>query len=224
MTMLTRRRELARLHPSLVARYHRAAVGHVVDANGRRGALSPEIRPLVYSSPFAGSALTVSTVPSDNLAPYAALAVAQPGDVLVIGAEGCRSVSVAGDVMVGMAKNAGVVAIVVDGMVRDIDGLEAVGIPVYAIGISPNSPQKNGPGRIGFPVAIGDTVIEQGDLIVGDRNGLCVVRSAATEAVLTALEKVREKERAMDAAVAGGAKVPDWLGAFLERHPWAIED
>ena len=224
MSNLTLRRELPRLAPSLIARFQGAAVGHVVDANGRRGALSSELKPIVTGKGFAGSALTVATVPSDNLAPYAALSVAQPGDVLVIAAEGCRTASVAGDILVGMAKSAGIVAVVADGMVRDIDGLEAVGIPVYALGITPNSPQKNGPGRVGFAVSIGDAVIEQGDLVVGDRNGLCVVRQAAVEPVLVALEKVRAKERAMDAAVLAGAKVPEWLPAYLDEHPWIIED
>lgn len=224
MTTLTLRRKLVRLSPSLIERFNGAAVGHVVDANGRRGALSADLRPLVCPGPFAGSALTVATVPSDNLAPYAALSVAQPGDVLVISAEGCRTASVAGDILAGMAKNTGIVAIVADGMVRDIDGLEAVGIPIYALGLTPNSPQKNGPGRVGFPVSVGDMVIEQGDLIVGDRNGLCVVRNAVVDNVLTALEKVREKERAMDAGVTAGAKVPEWLAGYLDKQPWAIED
>ncbi|MEP7276729.1 MAG: RraA family protein [Betaproteobacteria bacterium] len=224
MTTLTLRRELPRLAASLLARYAGAAVGHVVDANGRRGALAPELLPLVCPRPFAGSALTVATVASDNLAPYAALSVAQPGDVLVIAAEGCRSAAVTGDVMVGMAKNAGVVAVIADGMVRDIDGLEAVGIPVFALGLSPNSPQKNGPGRIGFPVSVCGMVVEQGDLVVGDRNGVCVVRHAVAQAVLAQLDKVRDKERAMDASVAAGAKVPEWLHARLAEQPWALED
>jgi len=123
-----------------------------------------------------------------------------------------------------MAKNAGVVAIVADGMVRDIDGLEAVNIPIFALGLSPNSPQKNGPGRIGFAVAIGGSVIDQGDLVLGDRNGLCVVKRSSVDAVLSALEKVRVKEKGMDAAVAGGAKLPDWLPAYLDEHPPIVVD
>jgi len=224
MTTLTFRRELPRVSAATLAQFAGAAVGHVVDANGRRGALDAALRPIVCPQAFAGSALTVATVPSDNLAPYAALSVAQPGDVLVIAAEGCRSASVAGDILAAMAKNAGVVAIVADGMVRDIDGLEAVNIPVFALGLSPNSPQKNGPGRIGFAVAIGGSVIDQGDLVLGDRNGLCVVKRSAVDTVLVALEKVRAKEKAMDASVAGGAKIPDWLPAYLAEHPPIIVD
>jgi 4-hydroxy-4-methyl-2-oxoglutarate aldolase len=224
MSALTARRDIARASADILRRFAGVPTGFVGDAQGRRGAVDHGIRPILTPAPFVGSALTVSTPPSDNLAPYVAISLAKPGDVLVVTAENCESAAVIGDIMVGMAKNAGIVAVVTDSMVRDIEGLEQVGLPVYARGLTPNSPYKNGPGRIGFPVSIGGVVIESGDIVVGDRNGVVVVPRAVIPDVLKALEGVKAKEKEMDAAVAGGARTPSWLPDYLARNPIAYVD
>ena len=212
---LTIRRGFPRPEPALVERLAGTPTGFACDAMGRTGALPPEIRPLVPGA-FCGPALTVRTVPRDNLAPWAALTLARPGDVLVV-ATGPGEASVMGDVMIGMARNAGIVAVVTDGLVRDIEGLEAVGIPVLARGLSPNSPFKNGPGSVGFPVALGGVAVGPGDVILGDRDGAVVIPLARAEAVADALGAVREKEERMDAAVRAGDARPDWLDARLAQ-------
>ena len=109
----------------------------MVDAQGRRGALPHWIRPLSRQTRFVGAALTVRTRPVDNLAPYAALKFAKPGDVLVVAVDGSTSTSVIGDILLGMAKNAGIVAGVTDSVVRDIEGINQVGIPMFAQGLCP---------------------------------------------------------------------------------------
>ena len=86
-----------------------------------------------------------------------------------------------------MAKNQGVCALVTDGMVRDIDGLNAVGIPVFARGLSPNSPFKDGPGTIGLPISLGGVTVNAGDVVLGDQDGVVVVAREALESVLAAL-------------------------------------
>ena len=200
----------------IVAGFKDAQTGHVVDAIGRRGALDTGIRPITSRTDFAGTALTVWTVPRDNLAPYAALKFARPGDVLVIATGGSDESSVMGDISVGMARNAGIVAVVTDGLVRDIEGLEAVGIPVFARGLTPNSPMKNGPGEIGGTVSIGRRPVSAGDILVGDRNGVVVVPRALAAGALASLPSVLEKEKKMEAAVASGAKYPEWLDGALD--------
>jgi 4-hydroxy-4-methyl-2-oxoglutarate aldolase len=189
----------------------------VVDANGRRGALDYRIRPITRAMRFAGVALTVHSRARDNLAPYAAIAYAKPGDVLVVAADAYEEASVAGDILLGMAKNKGVVALVTDSMVRDVDGLNVVGIPVFARGLTPNSPYKDGPGTIGLPVALGGVAVDAGDLIVGDQDGLVVVARAALEAVAAALDEVKGKEAKMDELVRKGATVPPWMEQTLEE-------
>jgi 4-hydroxy-4-methyl-2-oxoglutarate aldolase len=213
--VLTVRRNFPRPPEALVARFRDAPSGWVVDANGRRGALDYRIRPITRSMRFAGVALTVHSRARDNLAPYAAIAYAKPGDVLVVAADAYEEASVAGDILLGMAKNKGVIALVTDGMVRDVDGLNAVGIPVFARGLTPNSPYKDGPGTIGLPVALGGVAVDAGDLIVGNQDGLVVVARAALEAVAAALDEVKGKEAKMDELVRKGATVPPWMEQTL---------
>lgn len=213
---ITIRRNFPRPSADAVGRLASAPSGYVVDARGRRGALDPGIRPLLDAPRFAGPALPVWTVARDNLVPYAALAEAVPGDVLVIRTGDYDGAAVVGDLFVGMAKNAGVAAIVTDGWVRDIEGIEAVGIPVYARGLTPNSPEKNGPGTIGLPVSVGGEVVDAGDVVVGDRDGVVVVPRAEADAVAAAVAGIRAKEVGVEEAIAAGAKWPGWLEAALE--------
>jgi 4-hydroxy-4-methyl-2-oxoglutarate aldolase len=187
-------------------------IGNVVDAQGRVGAIDYRIKPITSRYRFAGSALTIDAGPRDNLAAWVALEYARPGDVLLIATGGYELSSVVGDLFVGMAKNAGVAAVITDGVVRDLDGLEAVGIPVFARGISSNSPQKNGPGTIGLPIVIGGVSAASGDVVCGDRDGVVIVSRQRLASVKHALVGVIKKEQAMDAAVQSGTTVPDWVG------------
>ncbi|MEO5700132.1 MAG: RraA family protein [Casimicrobiaceae bacterium] len=213
--VLTVRRNFTRPDAQTLAHFAKASTGWTVDANGRRGALDFRIHPITAATRFSGTALTVRTRARDNLAPYAALAYARPGDVLVIATDGYAEASVAGDVLLGMAKNAGIVALVTDGLVRDIAGLDAVGIPVFALGLTPNSPHKDGPGDIGLPITIGGVIVNPGDIVVGDADGVVVVARTAAPQVAAALVEVGDKEAKMDAWVRDGVKVPPWMEATL---------
>jgi 4-hydroxy-4-methyl-2-oxoglutarate aldolase len=212
---LTIRRDFPRPSVDEIAPFGNAPTGWVVDAQGRRGALPHWIRPLSRQARFVGAALTVRTRPVDNLAPYAALKFARPGDVLVVAADGSTVTSIIGDILLGMAKNAGIVACVTDGLVRDIDGINQVGIPTFAQGLSPNSPFKDGPGEIGGTVSLGDVMITAGDLLVGDIDGVVVVPRANVRTVGAELAAIAEKEAKMEAVVKGGAKHPAWLDEIL---------
>jgi 4-hydroxy-4-methyl-2-oxoglutarate aldolase len=216
--LLTVRRDFSRPAPAELAPFAGVPTGWIVDANGRRGALHHSVRPLTKTMSFAGTALTVWSRACDNLAPYAAIVFAQPGDVLVVATDGFETAGVAGDILLGMARNKGVVALVTDGMVRDLPGLDAVGIPVFARGLTPNSPQKDGPGEIGLAVSIGGVAVRSGDLVVGDQDGCVVVARERLAPVAAGLDGVRTKERKMDAAVRGGATQHDWLADVLARR------
>jgi 4-hydroxy-4-methyl-2-oxoglutarate aldolase len=224
MSVLIARRDIPRAPADVLRRFSGVPTGFVTDAQGRRGAIDHRIRPLLKSPPFAGSALTVWTHPSDNLATYAAISLARPGDVLLIATEDCESAAVTGDIVVGMARNAGIVAVVTDGLVRDIDGLEQVALPLYARGLTPSSPQKNGPGKVGLPISLGGVVVESGDIVVGDRNGVVVVPRNTAASVAQELEKIKAKEKEMDAMVASGAKLPPWWNDYVAKNPIAFVD
>jgi 4-hydroxy-4-methyl-2-oxoglutarate aldolase len=217
MTALTVRRRFPRPDAALVDAFRTAATGWVADANGRRGALSWHIRPLTRAVRFCGVALTVRTRARDNLAPYAAIGFAKPGDVLVVAADGYEESSVAGDILLGMARNAGIVALVTDGMARDVDGLNEVGIPVFARGLTPNAPHRDGPGTIGEPITLGGAIVHPGDIVVGDENGVVVVAREAAPDVAKGLADIAAKEAKMDAWVRDGVSVPPWMEETLAK-------
>lgn len=213
------RRDWPRPSADILARWRGTPSGFAVDALGRAGALAHDIRPVWEGGPFVGSALTVWTTPRDNLAPYAALSVARPGDVMLIATGEAEGFSVVGDLIIGMMRNSGIAAVVTDGLVRDVPGIREVGIPCYARGVSPNSPFKNGPGGVGVPITLGGVVVTPGDIVVGDGDGVVIVPRARSDEALAELEEVRKKEAGMDAAVRGGMKMPDWLQGALASKP-----
>lgn len=210
-TALTIKRNFTRTAIKFVNQFMNLPTGNVCDAQGRVGALDYRIKPVGGAFQFCGTALTVDSGPRDNLAAWASLEFAKPGDIVLIATGGHLASSVVGDLYVGMAKNAGVAAIVTDGVVRDLPGINAVGIPVFARGICPNSPWKNGPGRVGLPIVIGGVGVNAGDIVVGDRDGVVVVARSAAPTVAEALTDVLAKEKTMETAVKAGMTVPGWL-------------
>ena len=215
-TALTIKQNFERAAQELVQKFSNLPTGNVCDAQGRVGALDYRIKPVGGASQFCGTALTVDSGPRDNLAAWAALDIAKPGDVILITTGGHLTTSVVGDLYVGMAKNAGVIAIVTDGVVRDLPGIEAVGIPVFARGICPNSPWKTGPGSVGLPIAIGSVGVKAGDIVVGDQDGVVIVARQQAASAAEGLKAVLEKEKNMEAAVKAGHKTPAWLKEAYE--------
>jgi 4-hydroxy-4-methyl-2-oxoglutarate aldolase len=189
----------------LVERFRGASTSFIVDAMGGTGALDWRIKPLVGRS-LVGVALTCDCGPVDNLAFMAALAECRPGDVLVVATGGYVGAAVTGDLLIGVAHNRGAAGFVTDGLVRDLDDLEAIGLPVFALGVTPNSPQRRGPGTVGLPVVCGGVTIASGDVVVGDRDGVVVVPRARIAETLDSLEHVKAIEAATLKRVRGGLK------------------
>ena len=217
--LLTIRRRFDRPSADLLAGFGRAESAQVADAQGGGGALDHRIRALPgipFSGTIVGSALTCETGPADVLAAVAALDVARGGDVLLIATGGWTGTASIGDLFAGSARNAGLAAIVTDGLVRDVDGLARAGVPVFAAGLSPASPAASGPGTVGLPVVIGGLPVDSGDVVVCDATGIVVVRRAEIEATLAALERVLELESAEAERVAAGQVVSESLRALLE--------
>ena len=212
---LTIRADFPRPGTEELSIFRDAPTGWVADAQGRRGAICHRIRPVSQAARFVGTALPVRSRPVDNLAPYAALKFARPGDVLMVATDDCETAAVLGDILLGMARNAGIVAAVTDGLVRDVAGIDAVGIPTFARGLTPNSPFKDGPGTVGLPVSLGGVTVGPGDLVVGDADGVVVVPREEVSEVSAALAAVARKEAAMEAAAAGGLGQPAWLDDVL---------
>jgi 4-hydroxy-4-methyl-2-oxoglutarate aldolase len=189
----------------VVERFRGVPTSFIVDAMSGTGALDWRIRPLVGRS-LAGVALTCDCGPLDNLAFMAALADCRPGDVLVAATGGHVGAAVTGDLLIGVAKNRGAAGFVTDGLVRDLDDLETIGLPVYAMGVTPNSPQRRGPGSVGLPIVCGGVLVATGDVVVGDGDGVVIVPRARLSATLAGLEHVKAMEAATLERVRAGLK------------------
>ena len=189
--------------PELVERFRAVPTSFIVDAMGGTGGLDWRIRPLVGRS-LVGVALACDCGPLDNLAFMAALARSRPGDVFVVATGGHTGAAVTGDLLIGVAKNRGAAGFITDGLVRDLDDLQAIGLPVYAMGVTPNSPQRRGPGSVGLPVVCGGVLVASGDVVVGDRDGVVVVPRARIAATLDSLEQVKAMEASTLERVRGG--------------------
>lgn len=214
--LLTIKRSWPRIEMSVIDKLVGVQTGHLVDAMRGRGGLDAEIKPVDgANAQFVGSALPCEPFADDNLAILAAVARAKPGDVVVVAAEAFRGSAVIGDNVCLMAKNAGVRAIVVDGMIRDVDGVVAVGVPVHARGITPNSCVRSGPGRVGFPIVAGGRQIAPGDLVVGDRDGVVVVPRADVAHIVAQLDEIRRAEAEVQSKIRTGLTTLDAVAALL---------
>ena len=209
--LLTVRRRFARPTPAQVAAFAGLPTGFVIDAMNGRGALDGAVKPVGGSAAFCGVAVTAECGPSDNLACFGALQVVQKGDVVMCASDSFRGTAVIGDLLAGMFRNAGAVAFVTDGFVRDIPGIRAVGLPCYAAGVTPNSPVRNGPGTVGFPTVIGGTPVASGDVVIGDEDGVIVVPLARLDEVIARLPLVRKAEADLEAKVKAGLIMPEFI-------------
>lgn len=171
-----------------LAQYPVALIG---DAQKRMGLLSAQIELVTPGLKLAGTILPILAREGDNLAIHRALDDAQPGDVLVINGYGEISRAVFGDILGEICTSKGIAGVVIDGSTRDVDELTAMKLPVYARGVSPAGPWKNGPGQVGFPVACGNIVCNPGDAIIGDSDGLVVI---ARQDVTAALERTAAQD------------------------------
>ena len=189
--------------------------GYITDLQGRRGALDCGIKPLFEFPAITGSALTVKTVPDDNLAVFAAMGVARAGDVLVVATDNWTGSAVLGDLVAAMFNNSGLAGVITDGAARDVAGISQVGLPVYARGLTANSSQKNGPGTVGAEISIGGVIIRSGDIIVGDRDGVAVLSQNKIPEALEGLQAVRVREAGLEERIAAGMAMPDWVKEFL---------
>lgn len=213
--LLLMARNAPRPSAETVEKFRNTPTSFIVDAMGGRGALDWRIKPVGGIIPFVGVAFTCNCGPADNLALCAAVAKCQPGDVIVAATNGFTASSVVGDLLLGIAKNRGAAAFVTDGLVRDQNDIEALGLPCYAMGATPNSPARNGPGEVGLPIQCGGLSIASGDIVIGDRDGIVIVPCRMIDTVLANLEAVRSAEAAMLAKVKGGLTEVGFVAGIL---------
>lgn len=180
---------------AVVECFRSVSVSTVADAQERLWALDSGIRAMWPGAACVGPALPVYTRAGDNLAVHRALEMARPGDVLVVNGQGDTTRALLGGLMAARALDVGVAGVVLDGAVRDVDEIAAVGLPVFARASTPAGPFKHGPAEIGLPIACGGVVCSPGDIVCGDSDGVAVVPRSRAEQVADAIDGVLDREQ-----------------------------
>ncbi|OON41752.1 methyltransferase [Izhakiella australiensis] len=189
----------------------------LADVLGRRGTLHGRIKPLAPQMRVAGPAITVEVRPGDNLAIHAALAVAQPGDVIVVDGKGDLSCALLGEIMATQAEATGIAGIIIDGAVRDADALSQQSYPVFSAGLNPCGPTKLIPGKVNYPISLAGAPVQAGDLVVGDVDGVVVIPRDEVKSIIALAEQKLAGENQRIAAIRAGDTRPHWLEGALQK-------
>lgn len=182
------------------------------DELNRTGIMDGGIKPLGDGTPFAGLALTVDCMVGDNSALHYALVALTPGQVIVADGRGHVDTALWGDIMHTCAKARGAAAVIIDGAMRDRLEVAASGLPAYVRGVVPRGPHKGWGGAVNTPIQCGGVAVSPGDLIVGDADGVAVIRPDQLAGLMECCRKRMAKEEAVKAAVAAGKTTVEALG------------
>ena len=194
-----------------VERYRAVPVANISDSMNRMTAGGAQLRAMHRSGVLVGPAITVKARPGDNLMLHYALDIAQPGDVIVVDAGGDLSNALIGEMMVEYAIKKGVAGIVINGAIRDAASIANGDFPLFAAGVTHRGPYKDGPGEINVPIAIGGMVIEPGDLVIGDDDGLlCVPFDQVAEVYDRAYAKHAAEQKQLE-QIAQGENDRSWV-------------
>ena len=182
----------------------RLGTATVYEAAGRKGLVDLDLHRIVPGSRAAGPARPILCGQADNLMVHAAIAHANPGDVLVLTMPVPRPVALVGDLLATQAKARGVAGLLIDGSVRDVDELVEIGLPIWARWIRVRGAGKDVPGTIDEPVIVGGARIAAGDTVVLDADGAAVIAQDRVDEVLEAAQAREEKERVKRAKLQAG--------------------
>jgi 4-hydroxy-4-methyl-2-oxoglutarate aldolase len=205
-------RSFERTDASVLAGLAELGVSTVHEADQRRGALDPTIRPIQAGTRIAGSAVTVSCPPGDNLMIHAAVETCRPGDVLVVTTTSPSTDGMIGELLATSLRAHGVIGIVTAAGVRDTAELRAMEFPVWARAVSPQGTVKASPGSVNLPVTCGGQVVHPGDAVVADDDGVVVVPRSRCAEVLDAGRARVANEDAKRAKLAAGELGVDMYG------------
>ena len=187
------------------------------------GTMDAEIMPVDPSMKIVATAITVNTCNGDNFPIHYATYTTPPGYVMVIDGNDFTRKAYLGDLIAGAAKAVGFKGIVIDGYVRDYEGLKELGLPIFCKGFMQAGPIKKGPGQVNVPIHCGGISVEPGDLVVAGADGVSVVPRARIDEILTNAEAKQRLDLAMQAnidayneAVSRGEEPPKLMPAWIE--------
>jgi len=222
--------KIPRPDPALVSRAAQFAIADLHEGlgeiAGRMCLMSAGMVPIAPGQKVCGPAVTAWNFPGDNLAIHAALYVAEAGDVLVLTNGGGSQGALWGDVACTFAKKKGVAGTVVHGGMRDVDAIRELGYPVWTTAVSVEHPKKRGPAAVNVPVTVDNVLVEPGDVIVGDSDGVLVIPQGLLELAVTNAEARAAKEVDFRRRIEEGEVLFDILGmrTIVEDLGIAIKD
>ncbi len=211
-------KDFPRAEQTLVELFRDVPVANIDDCMNRTAAADGAIRP-INKTPLLGTAFTVKVAQGDNLMFHKAMDMAKPGDVIVIDAGGYEGRAIFGALMINYCRIRGIRGVIVDGAIRDYQELsEMDDISVYAKGITPDGPYKNGPGEIGTPISFGGKIVYPGDIVVGDADGIVFIRPQDAEDLHQKTVAVMEKEaKILEDILTKGTYIRPWVDELLQK-------
>jgi RraA family protein len=212
-----------RCGPTIIEGLREFPTPDVSDMLNRLYTMNSAIRHFTGPSRLVGPACTVKVFPGDNLMVHKALDVAQPGDVVVIDAGGSTMNGLVGDLICTKAKHRRIAGFVIDGLFRDYDEVAALAFPVFARGVTPIGPLHRGPGEINFAISCGGIVVNPGDVICADANGVVVVRRDFAEDTLTRLKNQASAAKDYEENVRRGVFNNAWVDQILDNQDCSYE-
>ncbi|NIY84400.1 RraA family protein [Vibrio hepatarius] len=201
----------------LLNAYKELPVANVSDSMNRLFAAGPTLRPMHTSGQLIGSAITVRSRPGDNLMLHKAIDMAVPGDVIVVDGGGEVANALMGELMLAYAIKKGVVGFVINGAIRDLDAFREVNLPTFAAGVTHRGPFKDGPGEINVPISIDGMLINPGDIIIGDSDGVLAVPLDDAEWILESTLIKQDKEVNQMRAISEGLNDRTWVDRTLKE-------
>jgi regulator of RNase E activity RraA len=208
----------------LVEQFRNVVTPHISDNLNRIHAIGSELRPYHKEGKLIGTAITVKTRPGDNLLVHKAIDLADAGDVIVVDAGGDTTNAIVGEIMMSLARKKGISGFVIDGAIRDLAAFQNGDFPVYAKGVTHRGPYKDGPGEINGPISVDGMLVNPGDLIIGDEDGLAVVPFEFAEEVLHKVKAQEDREREILESIENGTVDRSWVDETLREKGCEFND
>jgi RraA family protein len=212
------RRTITRPDKKLLEQFKEFPAPDISDMMNRLYTMDAGIKNLVNEQAIVGPALTVKVFPGDNLMVHKALDLLQPGDIIVIDGGSSPMNGIVGDLIAAKAQHRGAIGFVIDGLMRDLPEVQEVNLPIYARGTTPIGPLHRGPGEVNFPISCGGIVINPGDILCADGDGVTVVRQDFAAEILEKLISKRDSMAEYVAGVRRGVFSNEWVDKLLESH------
>ena len=207
---------------SLLIRSERIATPLLSDNMNRLQGTSSGLRPIHKSGKMTGPAFTVKTRAGDNLMVHKAIDMASPGDIIVVDAGGDMTQAVIGEIMMRLAAKKGIAGFVIDGAIRDSAAFQEQNYPCFAKGMTHRGPYKEGPGEINVPITVGNMIVNPGDIIVGDEDGLIAIPLQFAEEIIQLGETQLKKEQVIFAEIESGTINREWVDETLRQKGCAL--